>query len=74
MLETGRILTLSNGKEYVVVTSTVYNDKIYVYVANLNNENDTKVCSYINDELTELVGEELEEIEEILLYDLANND
>ena len=71
IIETGRILTLSSGREYVVVTSSIYENKTYVYVANLHDENDTKVCLYDNNELTEVTDEKfLNTIEELLLQDL----
>lgn len=74
MLETGRILTLSDGREYVIVTSTVYENRVYVYVANIENENDTKVCAYENNELIEIEDDELlDEVEELLLDDLRNS-
>ena len=37
MLATGRILTLENGIEYVIVCSCKYENNDYVYLANLND-------------------------------------
>lgn len=73
MLRTGKILTLRDGREFVIVTSTVYNNKIYIYIVNLDDANDTKVCLYENNELTEITDSELlDEVEAILIDDLAN--
>ena len=74
MLATGRILTLENGIEYVIVCSCKYENNDYVYLANLNDDAETKICIYKNDIITEVEDEDtIEIIEKLLLEDLKNN-
>lgn len=74
MLATGRILTLENGIEYVIVCSCKYENNDYVYLANLNDDTETKICLYENNIITEVEDEDIIEIiEKKLLEDLKNN-
>ena len=74
MLATGRILTLENGKEYVIVCSCKYENNDYVYLANLNDDAETKICIYKNDIITEVTDEDtIDIIGKILIEDLKNS-
>lgn len=74
MLATGRILTLENGIEYVIVCSCKYENNDYIYLANLNDDTETKICLYENNIITEVEDEDIIEIiEKKLLEDLKNN-
>lgn len=53
MLKQGEeLITLSNGKEYSVVSSIVYEGNNYVCILDTNDFKDYKFCLYENDELT----------------------
>ena len=70
MVNVGRILTLSDGREYAIAASGVYNNKTYVYIVNIKNKEDLKICSYENDELEEVTDEEfINKLAPILLKD-----
>ena len=72
MLETGRILLLENGKEYVIVCSVKYENNDYVYLANLNDSNETKVCKYKDNIVKEVDNDILPVIEKLLIDNLSN--
>ena len=74
MLETGRVLTLENGKEYAIVSSTEYKNEAYIYIASLENENDTKVCIYKNNEIIEVNDENILQIVEPIFLDNLKQD
>lgn len=52
-------LVLDNDNEYVVVSKTNYNDKIYYYILNNNDNSDFKFCYQENDELIEIEDDKL---------------
>ena len=56
------LITLSNGKEYSVVSSIVYEGNNYVCILDTNDFKDYKFCLYENDELTIVKNYELLEI------------
>ena len=56
MQEEYNILTLSDNKQYVVVSSTELNGKNYVYLVDMEDHNNNIVC--------ELNGDEVEVVED----------
>lgn len=74
MLEVGKVLTIDNGKEYAVVSSCTYENNIYIYIVNLENENDTKICRFLNNEITEILDEDLVDELSIMLLDKLSED
>ena len=59
MLEQGEILTLSNNKEYVVVSSIIYQGANYVYLLDSDSYKDYKFCKYEDESLKVVKDEEL---------------
>lgn len=59
MLEQGELLTLSNNKEYAVVSSIIYQGCNYVYILDTETYKDYKLCKYVDEELTVVKDEEL---------------
>lgn len=59
MLEQGELLTLSNDKEYAVVSSIIYQGANYVYLLDTENYKDYKFCKYEEEELIVVKDEEL---------------
>ncbi len=59
MLEQGELLNLSNNKEYVVVSSIMYQEANYVYLLDTDTYKDYKLCKYENDVLKKVEDEEL---------------
>lgn len=59
MIEQGELLTLSNDKEYAVVSSIVYEDTNYVYLLDTDTYKDYKFCKYENDTLVVVKDKEL---------------
>lgn len=52
-------LVLDDENEYVVVSKANYNDKIYYYIINNNDNSDFKFCYQENDELVEIEDDKL---------------
>ena len=52
-------LVLDDDNEYVVVSKANYNDKIYYYIINNNDNSDFKFCYQENDELVEIEDDKL---------------
>lgn len=52
-------LVLDDENEYVVVSKANYNDKIYYYIINNNDNSDFKFCYQENDELVEIEEDKL---------------
>lgn len=52
-------LVLDDEDEYVVVSKANYNDKIYYYIINNNDNSDFKFCYQENDELVEIEDDKL---------------
>ena len=66
MLNIGDIITLNNGKKYVVVSLTNYNNNFYVYISNINNTDDTQIVLYANTQFIIINDESLiDELENI---------
>lgn len=59
MLEQGELLTLSNDKEYAVVSSIIYQGANYVYLLDTDVYKDYKLCKYEDENLTVVKDEEL---------------
>lgn len=59
MLEQGELLTLSNDKEYAVVSSIIYQGSNYVYLLDTDVYKDYKLCKYEDENLTVVKDEEL---------------
>lgn len=51
MLKQGELLTLSNKKEYAVVSSIIYEEINYVYILDTETYKDYKICEYNNERL-----------------------
>lgn len=52
MLDKGDLLTLSNGKEYIVINQIQIDGKNYVYLVTKDGVSGVAVCSLENDMLT----------------------
>lgn len=52
-------LVLDDDNEYVVVSKANYNDRIYYYIINNNDNSDFKFCHQENDELVEIEDDKL---------------
>ena len=52
-------LVLDDEDEYVVVSKANYNDKIYYYIINNNDNSDFIFCYQENDELVEIEDDKL---------------
>ncbi len=52
MLDNGDLLTLSNGKEYIVIKQIQIKGKNYVYLVTKDGVSGVAVCSLENDTLT----------------------
>ena len=53
------ILTLSDNNKYIVVSKVYYNDKDYLYLVDVDNNNNLKFCYLDSDELVEINDKEL---------------
>ena len=53
------ILKLSDGKDYIIVSKTNYEYKIYLCLVNMNDKNDVKFCYLDNDEIVLIKKEDL---------------
>ena len=51
------LLTLSDNNEYVVVSKTIYEDKSYLYLVDINNNENLKFCLERKDEQGYIVDE-----------------
>lgn len=52
MLDKGDLLTLSNGKEYIVINQIQFDGKDYVYLVTKDGVSGVAVCLLENDTLT----------------------
>ncbi len=52
MLDKGDLLTLSNGKEYIVINQLEFEGKNYVYLVTKDGVSGVTVCLLENDTLT----------------------
>lgn len=59
MLEQGELLTLSNDKEYAVVSSIIYQGANYVYLLDTDTYKDYKLCKYEDENLIVVKDEDL---------------
>lgn len=48
------VLTLDDGNKYVVVSKVSYENKVYYYLVDMNNNGNVKFCYCDSDELVEL--------------------
>ena len=64
------VLTLSDNNNYVVVSIADYDDKTYLYLVDINNNDNKKFC-YLNDD--EVIITEKEDMNKIILLKLMNN-
>ena len=48
---TNKVFDLDNGKSYLVIEQVDYDNKIYLYIVNSNNESDTKFVELIDGNL-----------------------
>lgn len=55
------ILTLSDGNEYVIASKVNYDYKIYLYLVDINNNKNIKICYLDNDEVVIVKKEDLSE-------------
>ena len=53
------ILKLSDDNKYVVASKVYYDGKDYLYLVDINNNNNLKFCYLDNDELVEITDKEL---------------
>lgn len=53
------VLTLSDDKEYVVISKVYYNRKDYLYLVDINDNSNLKFCYLENDELIESNNKEI---------------
>lgn len=53
------VLTLSNGKKYVVVESINYENNEYLFLGNIDNPKDLIICKRDNDKLKMVTDEML---------------
>ena len=54
MIDIRDILTLDDNNEYVVVSKVAYEDKVYYYLVDKNNNANLKFCYEKEDNLVEL--------------------
>ena len=59
MVDIKDVLTLSDNNEYVVVSKIFYENKIYYYLVDINNNNNIKFCFQDNNDLIEVEDKEL---------------
>ena len=73
MLKESELLTLDDGKKYVVVFSTMYNNENYAFLIDQDDYENTMVCKYDNnDGLEEVTDQSI--IEQIMkLYIESKN-
>ena len=64
MLEKGNILTLSDDNEYVVVDQFTHNGNYYIYLVDMNKNDNIMYAKLVNEEVIELTDEE--ELKEII--------
>ena len=53
------LITLSDKNEYVVVNKVNFNNKVYYYIADINNQSNLKFCYIDDDELVEIKDKQL---------------
>lgn len=68
-MEIGDLVTLSNGKDYIVVKTTILNGNNYVFLITKDGISDVMICKIQNDSL-EIVKDE--NIIKILLENFRN--
>lgn len=74
MIGIGRILTLDNGKEYAIAGHTNYENNDYVYIVNMTDKTDTKICIYKDDIITEIIDEDiLKDVKKQIIDELLDN-
>lgn len=59
MIEIKDILTLDDNNDYVVVSKINYENKIYYYLVDNNDNNNLKFCYEENNELVEITDKDL---------------
>ena len=53
------VLTLSDGKDYIIVSKTNYNYKIYLCLVDINDNKNVKFCYLDNDEVVLVKKEDI---------------
>lgn len=72
MLNLGEIITLSNGKKYVVVSSINYFNDNYVYLSEFYKNENIKICLVKNNEVTEVLDKDLiDELEKLFVDNIS---
>lgn len=56
------ILSLSDGKDYIIVSKTDYDHKIYLCLVDINDNKNIKFCYLDNDEVVVVKKENLSEV------------
>lgn len=72
MLEFGDIITLENGKKYLVTGTCKYNEKNYVYLVNTKEQTNVVLGIVENDDLQVVTDEE--EFKQVMPLILDNVD
>ena len=54
------IMSLDNGKKYVIINALELNDIKYLYLINLDDENDYMITEFLEDSVKEIEDEELQ--------------
>lgn len=73
MLEVGKILVLSDEKEYVVVSTTVLDNKNYVYLICKDDYTNFMFCEHLNNKLITVTDEIIIDKLLMLFRDNLNN-
>ena len=69
MFKVGTVLNLDDGKDYAVVTNINFQNKIYIYLIDINDNTNMMFCELENDELVAV--KDIELIKQLsLLYNL----
>lgn len=58
MLEFGDIITLENNKKYIIASTCIYKEQLYVYLVNINNYEDCILGTIEKDDLKIVQSEE----------------
>jgi len=74
MIEIKDTLTLNDNNEYVVASRVNYNEKIYYYLIDINNNSNIKFCYQDGEELVELNDKKLTTKLLPLFLDVAKKD
>lgn len=59
MIDIKDTIALSDNNEYVVVSKTNYNDKVYYYLIDKNDSGNIMFCYQDNNQMVELIDKDL---------------